>query len=129
MLGELQGTLQAGDVEIDALLEARTNHARHRLHSLLSRQSIELDTARIHLPHGTPSEKIHEVATDIEADLIVLGTVCRTGVAGFLIGNTAEQLLSRIDCSVLALKPEGFQTPIRIDDDDQVEWPEKFPMA
>jgi len=45
-------------------------------------------------------------------DLIVMGTLARAGVEGLLIGNTAEKILSRIDCSVLALKPEGFVSPI-----------------
>jgi nucleotide-binding universal stress UspA family protein len=46
-------------------------------------------------------------------ELLVMGTVCRTGVAGFLIGNTAEGVLDQINCSVLTLKPEGFKTPVR----------------
>jgi hypothetical protein len=52
------------------------------------------------------------VADRIEADLLVMGTVCRTGAAGFLIGNTAETVLSDVTCSVLAMKPAGFVTPV-----------------
>ncbi len=47
-------------------------------------------------------------------DLLVMGTVCRTGVPGFLIGNTAESVLQQVDCSVLAVKPEGFVTPVKL---------------
>ncbi|MFG0289007.1 MAG: universal stress protein, partial [Rhodopirellula sp. JB044] len=54
-----------------------------------------------------------DVADEVEADLMVMGTVCRTGIAGVLIGNTAETVLSDINCSLLALKPEGFQSPVR----------------
>ena len=42
-----------------------------------------------------------------------MGTVGRSGIDGVIIGNTAEKVLNRIECSVLALKPPGFVTPIR----------------
>jgi nucleotide-binding universal stress UspA family protein len=50
-------------------------------------------------------------------DLLVMGTVCRTGIAGFLIGNTAEEVLNQVDCSVLTVKPEGFETPVTLQDE------------
>ncbi len=49
-----------------------------------------------------------------KADLLVMGTVCRTGVPGFFIGNTAEDVLQQVDCSVLAVKPKGFVTPVKV---------------
>jgi nucleotide-binding universal stress UspA family protein len=48
-------------------------------------------------------------------DTIVMGTVARVGIAGFLMGNTAETILGRVACSVLAVKPEGFVTPVQVD--------------
>ncbi len=56
------------------------------------------------------------IAKRIEADLIVMGTVARTGVPGLIMGNSAETILSQIDCSVLAIKPPGFVSPIRAED-------------
>jgi len=41
-----------------------------------------------------------------------MGTVGRTGIQGFFIGNTAEEILNQVECSVLAVKPPGFQTPV-----------------
>ncbi len=55
---------------------------------------------------------IPELADELDADLVVMGTVGRTGIAGLLIGNTAETILERIGCSVLAIKPSGFRSPI-----------------
>jgi nucleotide-binding universal stress UspA family protein len=71
---------------------------------------------RTHLVKGHARKEIPELARQIEADLIVMGTVARTGVAGFIIGNTAEAILNQIECSVLALKPPGFVTPVKLDD-------------
>ena len=49
-----------------------------------------------------------------QIDLLVMGTVCRTGLSGFFIGNTAEKVLGNVDCSVLTLKPEGFVSPVTL---------------
>jgi len=55
-----------------------------------------------------------DLAAEHGIDLIVMGTVCRTGVAGFFIGNTAENVLQQVDCSVLTVKPEGFVSPVNL---------------
>lgn len=68
-----------------------------------------------HLVKGTAGKEIPAMAKRIEADLIVMGTVARTGVAGFIVGNTAETILNQIECSVLAIKPPGFVTPVTIE--------------
>ena len=48
----------------------------------------------------------------LEIDILVMGTVCRTGIPGFIIGNTAERVLDAVDRSVLTVKPEGFVSPV-----------------
>lgn len=48
--------------------------------------------------------------------LVVMGTAARTGIPGFIMGNTAETILNRPDCSVLAVKPPGFVTPVTVED-------------
>jgi nucleotide-binding universal stress UspA family protein len=69
---------------------------------------------KIHLLKGFAKEKIPEIVKEQKIDLIMMGTVGRTGIPGFIMGNTAETILNRIDCSVLAVKPEGFVTPIKL---------------
>jgi nucleotide-binding universal stress UspA family protein len=59
---------------------------------------------------------IVELAKSEAIDLLVMGTVCRTGIAGFIIGNTAEKVLSVVNCSVLTVKPEGFVTPVTLEE-------------
>jgi len=68
----------------------------------------------VHLVKGWARKVIPALAKQIEADLVVMGTVARTGVPGFITGNTAESILNQIDCSVLAIKPTGFVTPIKL---------------
>jgi len=46
-------------------------------------------------------------------DLLVMGTVARSGILGFLIGNTAENIMGKLGCALLALKPNGFVSPVK----------------
>lgn len=68
-----------------------------------------------HLLKGSPRQEVPLFANEIKADLVVMGTVARTGISGFFMGNTAENILNRLNCSVLAIKPPGFKTPVRLD--------------
>jgi len=65
-----------------------------------------------HLIKGGARKEVPMLAKRLQIDCIVMGTVARTGVRGFIMGNTAETVLEQIDCSVLAIKPQGFVTPV-----------------
>ncbi|HUP23364.1 MAG TPA: universal stress protein [Thermoanaerobaculia bacterium] len=67
---------------------------------------------RLHLLKGNAGDVIPRFVKSRRADLLVMGTVCRTGLPGFVIGNTAERVLSSVDCSVLVVKPDGFVSPV-----------------
>ena len=41
-----------------------------------------------------------------------MGTVARSGIPGFLIGNTAEDIVQKLTCSLVALKPNDFVSPV-----------------
>ena len=69
---------------------------------------------QVHLVTDPPDAAILEHIESYAVELLVMGTIARTGIAGFLVGNTAERLLPLIPCSVLAVKPEGFVTPVRL---------------
>jgi len=66
----------------------------------------------MHLIKGKPEDVIPRFAKNHGTHLVVMGTVGRTGIAGFFIGNTAEKILQGLNCSVLAVKPEGFKCPV-----------------
>ncbi len=46
-------------------------------------------------------------------DLLLMGTMARGGIPGVFIGNTAERLVTHVQCSLLAVKPADFHCPIR----------------
>ena len=68
-----------------------------------------------HVIKGEAKYVIPNLTKELGAELIIMGTVGRSGIPGYIIGNTAETILTAIDCSVLAVKPNGFVSPIRID--------------
>lgn len=68
-----------------------------------------------HIKEGLPEDVIQSVADTLDAELVILGTVGRTGLSAALIGNTAEHVIDRLNCDVLALKPEGYISPLDIE--------------
>ncbi|MCW8956486.1 MAG: universal stress protein [Gammaproteobacteria bacterium] len=81
----------------------------------MSQDTIDYLKPHTHLVKGSARKEIPVLAKKIEADLVVMGTVARTGIPGFIMGNTAETILNQIDCSVLAIKPPGFETPVTLE--------------
>jgi universal stress protein A len=52
---------------------------------------------------GNPAHEIRDAATELEADLIVVGTHGRHGL-GLLLGSTANAVLHGVGCDVLAVR-------------------------
>ncbi len=67
----------------------------------------------LHVGCTSPERAILEGIGAIDPDLVVMGTLSRTGVPGMLMGNTAERVIGQIGCSLLTVKPEGFVTPVK----------------
>ncbi len=102
--------------ELDRWVGADRDLRRIRLSELVQPYASQDLKSQVYMLKGEPGYLIPEVAAKMEAELIVMGTVSRTGVAGLLIGNTAERILRQVDCSVLAVKPDGFVTPVTLDE-------------
>ena len=83
------------------------------LSELVAKYDLAQISNKVHLLKGDPASVISGLTKKTRAELVVMGTVARTGIPGFLIGNTAERILHELDCSVLTVKPRGFATPIR----------------
>ena len=64
------------------------------------------------LIHGYPARMIPQYAEEQKMDVVVMGTVARTGIPGLLVGNTAEKIVAALHQSILAVKPDGFVSPV-----------------
>jgi len=65
-------------------------------------------------PGGLPDEGILRFIQTHGIDLLVMGTQGRSGIAGVMIGNTAERILPELGCSLLAVKPAEFVCPVHL---------------
>ena len=73
----------------------------------LRERGLSVDTVT---REGYPPEVIVEVAEELEADLLALGTHGRSGLAHLLLGSTAERVVLQAPCPVLTVR--------RADDDE-----------
>jgi len=105
-LGGPVGPVSEGDITAEL-----SGSAGQRILNELS--EFELNrTPKIIVAVDAPETAILETIQEQSIDLIIMGTIGRSGLAGILTGNTAERLLPRLQCSLLALKPEDFRCPI-----------------
>lgn len=105
---------QIGPRSVDSLLRALEQRHREWLDSAIAKAGLSADKVTVHFRKGDADEMIPAIAQAQKIDLLVMGTVGRTGIPGFFIGNTADSVLRQVNCSVLAIKPDGFETPIKI---------------
>jgi universal stress protein E len=66
--------------------------------------SWDIPEAHRHIHEGPASVVINEVTSRIDAGVLVIGTVARTGISGALVGNTAEAVLKGTSCDVMVVK-------------------------
>jgi universal stress protein E len=60
-------------------------------------------TDRIHVDHGYTSDVVANVAEQINADLVVMGTLGQNGMLKTRRGNTAERLIDALDTDVMVI--------------------------
>jgi len=84
---------------------------------------LERVGARIALPwrpqyfvrEGEPAREIQQAAEEFAADLVVIGATGRGRLAEFLLGSTAEDVIRRAGCPVMAVRhrPPPVRRPAR----------------
>lgn len=92
---------------------------RTRLNQFVQEAGGKADVDKI-LLKGDISQRLKEYSRENRVDLLVMGSVARTGISGLLIGNTAERVVGKIGCSLLAVKPDGFVSPIQLEENGAV---------
>ncbi len=115
LLGEslLESRGLLGDAETSGYFQEELRRHQLMVEALIGKHTR--GGAHIHIVKGMAEFVIPDIAKSENIDLLVMGTVCRTGIPGFFIGNTAEKILDEVDCSVLTVKPETFQSPVKFE--------------
>ena len=107
------------DGDLQAFREKKRAEAEAALHEQLAETDYRTlpHGVQVHVVEAPPDVAILEAIEENGIDLLVMGTVARSGIPGLLIGNTAERLLAQVPCSVLAVKPSDFECPIPAESD------------
>ena len=66
-------------------------------------QRYSAKAEHVHLRKGKAAEVIRDVASELDVDLIIVGTVARDGIKGRVVGNTCERLLDQTHSDLLVL--------------------------
>lgn len=103
--------VQAAYKSLSTMLRDMRKVEKAYLNELATEYTI--DSTDTHLIKGEPENVIPRFVKSKRIDLVVMGTVGRSGIKGFFMGNTAEKILNNINCSVLAIKPVGWKTPVK----------------
>lgn len=86
------------------------NDEGERLKALRETELLRVPKVRLQLVSGeSASEAILDQATRMKADLLVLGTHGRTGVAHALVGSVAEVVIRSAPCPVLVVPPSAAE--------------------
>lgn len=62
-----------------------------------------IERTDVHTVDGAPEKVIPEIAEQVEADIVVIGTAARDGIKAAVIGNTAEKILDSLNTNILTV--------------------------
>lgn len=96
---------------------------RRALNTCLSELKESMDSGvlpafkpQCHLVKGNHRDEIIRLATEIGADLVVVGDLPHTGLTRLIMDSTADAITRQLKCSVLVVKAAGFVSPIAVDE-------------
>lgn len=93
-------------------MQAAAKKLREHMHAVCDRifpgEEWEQD-AVFHVRVGDPAEAIHQVAVDVEANVVVVGTHARTGIGKLVLGSVAEKLVRIARLPVLVARERDFE--------------------
>lgn len=62
----------------------------------------------VHVEVGGPAAVLPRAASDVRADIVVMGAISRSGLQRVFIGSTAEDVLERLPCDALIVRAPDF---------------------
>ena len=100
--------------EVDAYLQSVHDQSRVNIDRLVENLAVPPARLRKHSVRGDARDVVPKRAGALGIDILVMGSIARTGIPGFIIGNTAEDVLNRVECSVVIVKPPGYVSPVKV---------------
>ena len=100
--------------EIAGMKKEIINSRKLLMQKTLESAQLQVNENQLIFREGDPTTVIRETINELSIDTLVMGSLERSGVPGYLIGNRAETILTEIECSVLTVKPDDFISPITL---------------
>jgi universal stress protein E len=97
----------------DVIAETHMRHA-HAVEAMIRSMLPHLGKDRYRLVEGPAADAVLEAVDETGADLLVIGTARSALYARLLFGKTAERILDHVPISILAVKPNGFVSPVSV---------------
>ncbi|MBI2391345.1 MAG: universal stress protein [Deltaproteobacteria bacterium] len=110
MVDPLVGAIPSTGDELDALKEL--------LHAAIQREIagrgvLEVSAVVAHVAIGAPARAIADLAAQLDADLVVVGTHGRRGFKRALLGSVAEEVVRVSGCPVVVVRPKDHPPEAR----------------
>lgn len=99
----------------DEIEEQMREQHEKRFNEVVKFHGIEDD--KVHLVAGLTHEELPQLASDLDAAIVVMGAVARNRWKRLFIGATAERTLEHLPCDLLIVKPDWFRTPVHMNDE------------
>jgi universal stress protein E len=72
-----------------------------------------IERAHVHVEQGGTRARLVALTDRLRADVVVMGAVSRGALARVFLGNTAEDVLDRLGCDLLVVKPPAVADALR----------------
>jgi nucleotide-binding universal stress UspA family protein len=89
--------------------EAVREQALANLESLQRCVHVRVPSTQVTFKSGLASQVILETVSDLQPDLLIMGTIMLSGIPGVWIGNTADEVVRQVECALLTAKPNDFE--------------------
>lgn len=99
--------------KIDIMVAKEEEDHKEWFKSFIEKQK-KIPIRKSHFIKGDATQIIPQIIKEEKINLLIMGTIGSISTPGLLISNRAETILQNISCSVIAVKPDGFISPIRI---------------
>lgn len=95
--------------ETDEMLESVKRRATERLEVLAKAATPRIRHVIAHVRRGEPAEHIVQLASHLDADMVLVGTHGRRGIKRLLVGSVAERVVRLARCPVLVVRPKDHE--------------------
>lgn len=104
--------MAAGSADAAPYQIAHAQKIDHMKESCALGEKYNIPGDRILVEEGNAEFIINNIAREIDAGLVVIGTVARRGISGLFVGNTAEAVLESSTTDVMVVKQADFVCPL-----------------